>query len=186
MFTKKMRIALGVLMLAVVGCNAPLPTDSALPANSTAAAPAGISQNLTLGLPLPKVPSLPLPILNRILCALPDTIGVDVGPSGGTITLGGSSLVIPAHSLTRLTHILMLPALGTPGAVQFFPEGLLFNPAAPPTLTLNTDCVGNPANPYIVYTDDAGHVLERLTTTATTPHSVSAEIHHFSRYAVGW
>lgn len=185
MFKKQMRVAIGVLMLAVAGCNSPLPMDSALPAAGTAA-PSGVSQNLTLGLSLPKLPKLPLPILNQILCALPDTIGVDVGPGGGTISLGGNSLVIPSHSLRQVTHIVMLPAIATPGAVKFLPEGLQFDPAAPPTLTLNTDCVGNPANPYIVYTDDAGNVLERLATTSVTPHTVSAQLHHFSRYAVGW
>jgi hypothetical protein len=186
MFTKQMRIALGVLMLAVVGCASPLPTDSALPAARTAAAPSGVSQNRTLAVPVPKLPTLPVPIVNQLLCALPDTLSIDIGPSGGTISVGGSSLVVPAHSLDKPTHIRMKMARGKKGAVKFFPEGLKFNRGASPTLTLNTDCVGNPAGAYIVYTDDYGNVLERLTTTSRTPHSVSAQIHHFSRYAVGW
>jgi hypothetical protein len=189
MFTNKMRIGLGVLALAVLGCNSPLPTDSALPVANSANVPAGVSQNLTLAIPLPKLPQLPIPIVgpivNQIVCALPDTIGVDIGPDGGTISIGGSSLVVPAHSLPKKVHIKMRPAHGK-AAVHFAPEGLKFNPDAEPTLTLNTDCAGNPANPYIVYTDDYGNVLERLTTTGRTGHTVSAKIKHFSRYAVGW
>lgn len=71
-------------------------------------------------------------------------------------------------------------------AVQFFPEGLVFAAPAPPTLTVNTNCVGNPDKASIVYTDDAGNVLERFKTKTTTDSSISAVIHHFSRYAIAW
>jgi hypothetical protein len=91
-----------------------------------------------------------------------------------------------AHALTQSVRITMLPVLGGGIAVQFFPEGLHFTANVKPTLTLNTDCIGNPANSYIVYTDDSGHVLERETTVGRTAHSITAEIPHFSRYAIAW
>jgi hypothetical protein len=109
-----------------------------------------------------------------------------IGPNGGTLTVGGNSLVVPKHALSDLVHIVMKAEPGKTVAVDFFPEGLVFSPNAYPTLTLNTDCIGNPANAYIVYTDAAGHVLERLPVTHRDRHTVSAQIHHFSRYAVAW
>jgi hypothetical protein len=171
-FRKSYRLILGLLAVAVVGCNSPVPTES-----STAWTPVGGStSDLKLNLPLP-------PVLG---CLLGGPISLDIGPQGGTISLGAATLSIPAHALLQQTHILMLPALGNTIAVQFFPEGLLFNKNAPaPTLTFNTDCIGNPATAYIVYTDDAGNILERLPSTRTA-HGVSAQIHHFSRYAVAW
>lgn len=116
----------------------------------------------------------------------PGGVSVDIGPKGGEITLCGNTLKIPTHSLKSVTHIVMLPVLGTPGAVQFFPEGLVFAKDREAELTLNTDPVGNPKNAYIVYTDNKGNVLEKLKTTWGGEHYVTSEIKHFSRYAVAW
>lgn len=181
------RHVLAVAALLVAGCGGPLPTAPsapAAPASQAARTAPKPSENLTLSIPLPTL-RLPGP-LTSLGCALSGSIGVDIGPDGGTVTLGATSLVIPKYALSQLTHIVALPSLGNTIAVQYFPEGLQFSPAAPPTLTFNTDCIGNPANAQIVYTDDAGNILERLTTTSRTAHTISAQIHHFSRYAVAW
>src|SRR4051812_43064386 len=111
-------VVVGLLAVAVVGCNAPLPTD---PTPITMAPQAASNLSIPVGALLPV-----------LKCAgLPDSVGVNIGPNGGTITLGGSSLVIPKGSLQSLVHITMLPVLGKPGAVQFFPHGLVFASNAP-------------------------------------------------------
>lgn len=127
-----------------------------------------------------------LTVASECLNLKPGGVAVDIGPQGGEITLCGNTLKIPTHSLNSMTHIVMLPVLGTPGAVQFFPEGLVFNNDKWPELTLSTDPVGNPKNAYIVYTDNQGNVLEKLPTTWGGEHYVTSKIHHFSRYAVAW
>ncbi|HEY4320960.1 MAG TPA: hypothetical protein VGM77_07220 [Gemmatimonadales bacterium] len=126
-------------------------------------------------------------IVTSLSCILSDTIAVDIGPNGGTVSFGGGTLTIQPGVLQKLTHIVALPAL-VPGtvAVQFFPEGLTFSKGPKPQLTLNTDCIGNPKNAYIEYTDDNGRVLEIKLNTSHSSSQVSADIDHFSRYAVAW
>jgi hypothetical protein len=121
------------------------------------------------------------------LClALPDSLVMDVGPKGATFSALGNTVVFPKNAVSQTTHIVMLPDLGTTMAVRFYPEGLVFNPWAQPTLTINTDCIGNPANDRIDYTDDAGNVLEPRPTKGKDAHSITTTIAHFSRYAVDW
>jgi hypothetical protein len=119
-------------------------------------------------------------------CTLPDSLVMDVGPKGASFSANGSSLVFPKNALSQMTHIVMVPELDSTVAVQFYPEGLVFNPSALPTLTINMDCIGDPANAYIVYTDSLGTVLENKKTTGKDAHSVATTLQHFSRYAVDW
>ncbi|HEY4320983.1 MAG TPA: hypothetical protein VGM77_07335 [Gemmatimonadales bacterium] len=120
-------------------------------------------------------------------CSLPDSLVLDVGPNGGSLSENGTSLVFPRFALLRTVHIVMIPRLGATASVQFYPEGLLFNPLALPTLTINTDCIGNPPKPVIVYTNLLGVILQFLRSiVGPGGHAVSAKIAHFSRYAVAW
>lgn len=162
-----------LLIVAVQACNDEMPTSP----DAASATPSQAASSVRLGDVLTTVDGC---------IQASSVVAVDIGPGGGSISLCGNTLVVPAHSLGSLTHIVMLPVIGHPGAVQFFPEGLQFAPNAQPTLTLNTDAVGNPSNAYIVYTDDQGNVREVESTTGRTAHSVSAQIGHFSRYAVAW
>jgi hypothetical protein len=171
MFRKTWSLMVGLLAVVVVGCSGPLPTAPAAPASTVVATP---PPSQLLGLP-------------SLSCLLGDVLNVlGIGPNGGTLTVGGNSLVVPKGALSGIVNIVMKSDPGNTVAVDFFPEGLVFSPNALPTLTLNTDCIGNPPNAYIVYTDAAGNVLERLPTTHRDRHTVSAQIHHFSRYAVAW
>lgn len=165
-----------LLVVAVQACNEQMPTtpDVTSAVVSRPQTPAELNLGSTIN-----------GLVTTTTC-LVEGIVADIGIDGGTISLCGNSLVVPAHSLLHLTHIQLVPVAGHPGVVQFYPEGLQFANDAAPTLTLSTDGVGNPANAYIVYTDDQGHVKEIETTTSRTPHSVSAKIGHFSRYAVAW
>ncbi|HEY4101116.1 MAG TPA: hypothetical protein VGM20_09590 [Gemmatimonadales bacterium] len=184
MFRTPVRFATALAAVMLAGCGGSLPTAPSAPESQTTTTAPKPSENLTLSLPLPTL-HLPGP-LTSLGCALSGSISVDIGPNGGTVTLGATSLVIPKHALSQLTHIVALPSLiGKTITVQYFPEGLKFASDAPPTLTFNTDCLGNPANAQVVYTDDFGNILERLPTSRTS-HTISAQIHHFSRYAVAW
>lgn len=172
-----------VMMLSVQACNESLPV---LPADPSVVMNApSASANLSLGGVVGGVLSTTTTVVKNTVCQV-DGIVADIGVAGGTISLCGNSLVIPAHSLLTTVQIKLVPVPGQPGVVQFYPEGLQFAPNAKPTLTLNTDGVPAGASPYIVYTDDLGNVKEVLTTTGRSGHTVSAQIGHFSRYAVAW
>lgn len=174
-----------VLMLASVqACSDALPTLPAETSTVVMSSPQAPS-DLKLGGLIGGVLTTTTTVVKNVVC-LVEGIVADIGIGGGTISLCGNSLVIPAHSLLTTVKIKLVPVPGQPGAVQFYPEGLKFSPNAKPTLTLNTDGVPAGAKPYIVYTDDNGKVLEVQTTTGQTAHSISAQIGHFSRYAVAW
>jgi hypothetical protein len=178
-------LAAALMALGVQACNEPLPT-SPVAASTVVVKPGQTPADLNLvGGLVTGVLTTTKNTVTTTVCVL-NTIVADIGIDGGTISLCGNSLVIPAHSLRSLTHIQLVPVQGQPGVVQFYPEGLQFSPSAKPTLTLSTDGIGNPANAYIVYTDDEGNVKEVETTTSRTAHTVSAQIGHFSRYAVSW
>lgn len=177
-FRQMLYLTLGVLTGAVVGCNAPLPTASDSTPTTTVVGQVGsdLKGRGKLG---------DGGSLGSLSCADSGSVSKNIGTGGGTISLGGVTLSIPSHSLRKLTKIVLVPIPGAGPQVQFFPEGLVFNPDKLPRLTMNTDCIGNPVHPVIVYTNDAGKILE---TERSYPdkHSVWADIKHFSRYAVAW
>jgi hypothetical protein len=183
-------IAAALLVVSVQACSAPLPTAPTLPASEAVVvkpgqAPVDLSLGGLLGGAVSTTTGLLGTTVNSVTCVL-KTVLADIGEDGGTISVCGYSLVVPAHSLHNKTQIQLVPVAGQPGVVQFYPEGLQFAPSAKPTLTLSTDGVPAGASPYIVYTDDNGVVREVEATTGRTAHSVSAQIGHFSRYAVAW
>jgi hypothetical protein len=182
-------LAAAMILVSVQACNEPLPTLPIAPPPAPQvvvdSAHHQVDANLSLGGLLGGVVSTVTTTVTSTVC-LVDGIVADIGIDGGTISLCGNSLVIPAHSLKNLTHIQLVPVAGHPGVVQFYPEGLQFATNAKPTLTLSTDGMPSGATAFIVYTDDTGNVKEVETTTGRTAHSVSAQIGHFSRYAVSW
>jgi hypothetical protein len=75
--------------------------------------------------------------------------------------------------------------------VVFGPEGLTFDPAAPPTLTMSyRNCsVNKPgqASLEIVYTDDAMTAVLDTTVTLgadTLSNTIGARLRHFSKYVL--
>ena len=161
--------------VAVVACDGALPTaPTATPAVTLVGEPGAYALGADLG-----------GLVTGLTCAINGSVSKLIGPEGGTISLGGITLDIPSHSLSKLTTIILVPIPGAAPQVQFFPEGLVFNEGRLPRLSFNTDCIGNPANPVIVYTDNTGKILEKLN-SYSNGHSVWANIKHFSRYAVDW
>ena len=118
-----------------------------------------------------------------------ETSSVEVGPAGATIWTGVHRLKIPPGALaTRVTITMTVPS-DTAAVVEFLPEGLRFNTAFPPTLTMSLNgCAVPPVkNLAINYVDDLFTILEKLPTKWNgNSGTVQAGIHHFSRYAVAW
>lgn len=138
-----------------------------------------------------------------------------IGKDGGTISLGHHSFVVPRRSLDKDFAITMQVAADSMSSVTFLPEGLKFKNSKPAILTLSTagcefasdttastvrsaasslhdddDSSGHghaPKTTGIVYLGGDLTLLEYLPSTIdTTAQTVTAEIRHFSRYAVAW
>jgi hypothetical protein len=120
-----------------------------------------------------------------------DLASARIGPSGGTLRAGKHMLKIPAGALKRSTIITMQAPSDSLNYVVFGPEGLTFDPANLPTLTMSyRNCsVKDKAELEleIVYTDDAiTTVLDTTETIAsdTLNHTVGARLRHFSKYVL--
>jgi hypothetical protein len=120
-----------------------------------------------------------------------DSSSARIGPGGGTLRAGKHMLKIPAGALKRSVLITMTAPSDTLNYVVFGPEGLTFDAASPPTLTMSyRNCwVTKPgqASLEIVYTDDAlTAVIDTTVAVAadTLNHTVGARLRHFSKYVL--
>jgi len=191
--------ALAAAALAVLSCA----TDAPLgPSTATIAAPAaatnGPDQSLVGGLlggtlhlvdtTLTTTVNTVGGLVNLLSCsALPDDKATQwVGPNGGTIRFGSSSLNIPRGALKSYVRITAEQVTGDVNSVRFAPEGLQFGQAA--TLTMGYDnCASVKPPKKIAYTDENLNVLEVLKSSDNVRReTVSAPLNHFSRYAVSW
>jgi hypothetical protein len=109
-----------------------------------------------------------------------------IGPDGGLITVGTHSLFIPPRALKTDVTITAEQVRGSTNSIRFSPEGLEFQ--YPAALTMRYDnCALVLLQKKIVYTDEKLKVLEVLRSLDLfRSKSVSAPIHHFSRYAVAY
>jgi hypothetical protein len=126
------------------------------------------------------------------LLACPATPGAQaeetIGPEGGTLQIGPHRLVVPPGALDTLVTISGVAVADSVVSVQFQPEGLTFS--RPARLTLSyAACPLIPSllPKRIVYTTDALELLELLVSSDDLLHlKLSANLDHFSRYAVAW
>jgi hypothetical protein len=109
-----------------------------------------------------------------------------IGPKGGTIRVGSHTLQIPGNAVSGDVKITAEQIRGSTNSVRFSPEGLRFQ--KPATLTMDySNCALVLLQKKIVYTDEKLKILEVLSSIDLfKKKSVSAEIDHFSRYAVAW
>ena len=136
-------------------------------------------------------PDLRLPILSGLLACNPQpyarTVQV-VGPGGGTIQVGGHSLVIPPGALLLPVTITAEAPSDAVASVRFQPEGLRFQRSA--TLTLDySNCPAGRLQilKHVAYTTDGLDILSLLLSRDNLlAMRVSADLQHFSRYAVAW
>jgi hypothetical protein len=118
-----------------------------------------------------------------------DTDQETIGPSGGTLSAGPHTLVIPPKALSASVTITMsIVQGGGANAVHFEPQGLQFQQTAYLTMSYaNCNLLGSLAPKRIAYTSDALTILEYLLSTDDLlSKKVTGQLHHFSDYAVAW
>ena len=111
-----------------------------------------------------------------------------IGPEGGTLQVGPHRLVVPPGALDSTVVISGVAVADSVVSVQFAPEGLTFS--VPARLTLSyAACPLIPSllPKRVVYTTDVLELLQLLLSSDDLLHrQVSADLDHFSRYAVAW
>lgn len=104
-----------------------------------------------------------------------------IGPEGGLLFIGRNVLIVPPGALTRRTEISGTVAAGNEFQIDFQPHGLQFKKPAGLVLDMSS-CADAP---NVVYLDEQGGVLQRITAIFSTWwHIIAAPIDHFSTYAV--
>ena len=112
-----------------------------------------------------------------------------IGPSGGSISAGPHTLVIPPGALLSPTNITMSVPTGLGvNAVKFQPEGLRFlSPAVLSMTYSNCSLLGYVLPKRIAYTDDNLHILSYLLSLDNLlSNRVTGKVNHFSDYVVAW
>ena len=113
-----------------------------------------------------------------------------IGSAGGTITVGPHTLIIPAGAVSQPVAITAEAPSDSVRSVRLLPEGLTFAPGKPARLTLSySGCslLGTLSLKRVAYTTDQLELLQLLPSIDDVLHRrVSAQLEHFSRYAVSW
>ncbi len=109
-----------------------------------------------------------------------------IGPRGGSIKVGSHVLVIPRGALSKYVTIKAEQMRGSTNSVRFSPEGLRF--ARPAVLTMSYNNCRNVDLPKaIVYTTEGLDIREVFVSLDLFRWmKVTAQIEHFSRYAVAY
>jgi hypothetical protein len=172
---------LGLLLVAGTSCT----TDSPSTPSETTAPDLGLLGNngglLGTGLLKGLLYCSPLPSASAS-----QTIGLQ----GGTINVGPHSIYFPPGALTRPVRITAEVVHDSVNSVRLLPEGLQFAKGRPARLTLsysNCSLLGKMLPKKIVYTEDDLDVLQILFSLDNIlTRKVSADLEHFSRYAVAY
>jgi len=163
-----------LLALAALSC-----TDPSAPA------PQG---DLLGGWPLlpPPVP-IPLDVV-RCTPSAYDSVTQTVGPGGGTIHVGTTTLSVPAGALDSAVRITAVAPSDTLSHVRFEPQGLTFRQPASLTMSYaNCNTIQSTDPRRIAYTTEALRILEYLLSVDdVSTQTVTGELHHFSDYAIAW
>ena len=131
------------------------------------------------------------PLLNGLLACNRQDYGYAqkvIGPAGGSISVSGHVLQIPAGALSRNVTISAEAPGDFVASVRFQPEGLQFS--KPAKLTLDySHCPLGRLNilKRVAYTTDNLRILSLLLGRDNIlMMRISADLEHFSRYAVAW
>lgn len=183
------RFAVGVLAMAVLVASGltSCATGDGPTAPQAASTTTAAAVHQTAGLQLPVVSAL----LKGLLSCAPQPYAQTqqwVGPAGGTLYIGKHTLVIPAGALAAPVLIQGVAPSDSVSSVRFTPEGLQF--LRPATLTLDySSCPLGSLNilKHVAYTTDNLLILQLLISQDNLlTMKVSANLQHFSRYAVAW
>jgi hypothetical protein len=113
-----------------------------------------------------------------------------IGPEGGTLVIGPHRLEVPAGALDDTLTITADAPSDTVNGIKFEPQGLQFEAGHPARLTMsyaNCPVLAQLLPKRIAYTTDLLQILDLLLSVDNTLlHRVSADVGHFSRYAIAW
>jgi hypothetical protein len=113
-----------------------------------------------------------------------------IGPGGGTLTVGPHTLEVPPGALSYSLTITGDVPNDTFNSIRFQPQGLQFESGHPARLTMsyaNCPLLGRLLPKRIAYTTDLLRILEiLLSLDDSLLQKVSAQVNHFSRYAIAW
>jgi hypothetical protein len=131
------------------------------------------------------------PLLNGLLACNRQSYDFDretIGPAGGTLRVNGHVLSIPAGALSRNVTITATAPAGYVASVDFEPEGLQFSRPVKLTLDYSSCPLGRlQLFKHVAYTTDHYDILDLLSSVDDILRMrVSADVRHFSRYAVAW
>jgi hypothetical protein len=145
-------------------------------------------RNLPAPAPVPENPPAGFAACPTRTSSVASTI---IGPEGGTLSLNGHRLVIPAGSIAAPRPVFLLEPASDYLAVEVRPSGLRF-PSRPPTLEISTARCAAPVPPQleILRWDPESKAWERLPTpTERRGDGVgsvySVALDHLSIYAIG-
>ena len=109
------------------------------------------------------------------------------GPAGGTLFFGTSRLIIPGGALRDTVTISATIVDGDNSRVEFLPRGLHFAKSAGLLLDTSGCSLDDAFVPDVVYLDEWGNVLERISAVYDPHwHTIAAPIDHFSGYAIAF
>lgn len=118
----------------------------------------------------------------------PDSATQAIGPDGGTIQVGPHTFTVPAGALDTTVSITAVVPADTVNRIVFEPSGLVFN--QPASLTMSyANCQPSllPLPRVIAHVDDGLNILDLLKSVGNPPsQTVTAQVPHFSDYAVAW
>jgi hypothetical protein len=149
---------------------------------------ASVPVSESVGMPVPPGSIDTITVANLLLCSEQryEKTTKRVGPKGDKIGFGRHVLTIPEGALSKNVTITVEQLTGSVNSVRLSPEGLRF--AKPARLRLEyRNCRSVQADKRVAYTDEQLKVLE-LPPSEDYPEYeyVTAEIDHFSRYAVAY
>ena len=115
------------------------------------------------------------------------SVGQPIGPNGGVLRFGSSSLTIPKGALSSTVMISATVTLGQAVKVDFAPHGMQFAKA----VTIVTDYSGctmpSTGAINVYYTDASGGITQSMPSSNDAAHGVVTSLtDHFSGYAVAW
>lgn len=111
-----------------------------------------------------------------------------IGKKGGEIEIGPHTLVIPKNALKSDVRITAYAPSGTVNRIQFSPHGLEFKKSAELTMSYaNCNVLGSLLPKHIAYVNQQLSILYLLETVDNfRRREVSADVDHFSEYAIAW
>lgn len=118
-----------------------------------------------------------------------ETVSFKVGPDGGTWKFGPHSMAIPKGALSKTVTIKAEVISDRVNSVRFSPEGLNFSKGGVQLTLSYANCfgVGMLLPKLVAYTDEQLSILYLLQSVDNVfQKKVTAQLQHFSRYAVAF